>query len=51
MSEPNELNKDHIINSLRSQLSNYVIMVAEREALIEQIGKENKDLKEGNAKK
>lgn len=49
--EQQSLNKDYIINSLRNQLSNANVMIAEREALIEQLGQENKQLKESKTPK
>lgn len=45
MGEQAELNKDYIISSLRNQISNQSMMIAEREALIEQLGKELNDSK------
>jgi len=45
MGEKAELNKDYIVSSLRNQISNQAMMIAEREALIEQLGKEINDLK------
>lgn len=46
MKNEQSLNKDYVINSLRNQLNNANMMIAEREALIEQLGQENKQLKE-----
>lgn len=51
MSEQKSLNKDYIINSLRNQLSNANIVIAEREAIIEELGQENKLLKEAKTPK
>lgn len=45
MSDKRELNPQYIIKSLRNQLSDFSIMVAEREAMVEEIGQELHDVK------
>lgn len=46
MDDKKEINKDYIITSLRNQFSNYVVLVAEREAMIEELGRDNAELRE-----
>lgn len=46
MSEKKELNPQYIIASLRNQVNDLSYAVAEREALVEQLGQELNKLKE-----
>lgn len=45
MSKAHEPNKDYIISSLRNTIGNQAVAIAEREAVIEQLAKENEELK------
>lgn len=41
-----QLSLEHVVNSLRNQIADKSVLIAEREALIEVIGTENIELKE-----
>lgn len=46
MSNQHEPNKGYIIASLRNTIGNQAVAIAEREAVIEQLAKENEELKD-----